>query len=354
MPDVTMKIVILQNENPLDSIRWEKACKKSKHRIKHFKISVLSNSWLEKIQEINPHIILTKPGGISYFYKNVYDERLMILANELQYFCFPSFREVMFYENKKYLSYWLKANNIPHPSTVVFYNKCEALDWLKSASYPLVGKTNIGASGSGVQILKDKATAEKYILNAFSKKGLGRRVGPNLAKGGLLKRGIKYVCSPKSIMQKIKKYNVISSEIQQGFILLQKYVPHNFEWRVVRMGDSFFAHKKVKKGEKTSGSLIKEYATPPFELLDFVKNITDKHNLLSQAVDLFEGDSGYLINEMQCIFGQSDPYQMLINGEPGRYISKSGRWIFESGDFNTNESYDLRLETAINLYRNRH
>lgn len=53
---------------------------------------------------------------------------------------------------------------------------------------------------------------------------------------------------------------------------------------------------------------------------------------------------------MQCIFGQSDPYQMLVNGIPGRYVMIEGNWIFEEGDFNTNQSYDLRLETALNLY----
>jgi hypothetical protein len=40
---------------------------------------------------------------------------------------------------------------------------------------------------------------------------------------------------------------------------------------------------------------------------------------------------------------------MLIDGKPGRYINKSGKWIFEEGDFNTNESYDLRLQAALDL-----
>lgn len=45
----------------------------------------------------------------------------------------------------------------------------------------------------------------------------------------------------------------------------------------------------------------------------------DKFNFTSQAIDVFETGDQLLINEMQCIFGQSDPYQMLIDGEPGRY-----------------------------------
>ena len=54
-----------------------------------------------------------------------------------------------------------------------------------------------------------------------------------------------------------------------------------------------------------------------------------------------------LINEMQCIFGQSDPYQMLVGGVAGRYIYQDNQWKFEAGDFNTNESFDLRLQSII-------
>ena len=69
------------------------------------------------------------------------------------------------------------------------------------------------------------------------------------------------------------------------------------------------------------------------------------------AVDLFETKSGnYLVNEMQCIFGQSDPYQMLVDNKPGRYIYKD-RWIFEEGDFASNECYDLRLEYILQRFQ---
>ena len=117
------------------------------------------------------------------------------------------------------------------------------------------------------------------------------------------------------------------------------------------MGDSFFAHKKLKLGEKTSGSLLKGYGDPPPDLLDFVKAITDKHKFYSQSIDIFESERGYLVNEMQCFFGQSDPHQMIINSIPGRYIYSDSGWIFEAGSFNTNESYDLRLAAALDILK---
>jgi len=38
---------------------------------------------------------------------------------------------------------------------------------------------------------------------------------------------------------------------------------------------------------------------------------------------------------------------MMVDGKPGRYIKKGGKWIFEEGAFNQNESYNLRLEYVL-------
>jgi hypothetical protein len=168
--------------------------------------------------------------------------------------------------------------------------------------------------------------------------------------GSILRRGFKYISHPGDISEKIKKYQTILSDTQRRFVILQEHIPHDFEWRAVRMGDSFFAHKKVKVGEKASGVLQKKYDNPPLGILDFVKEITDRFGFYSQAVDIFETGGKYLVNEMQCIFGQSDPYQMLVDGQPGRYLHLDGKWVFEAGDFNTNESFDLRLNVALDLY----
>lgn len=149
------------------------------------------------------------------------------------------------------------------------------------------------------------------------------------------------------VKQRLKDYQTDLLNIQYHFVILQKFIKHNWEWRCVRIGDSFFAHKKLVKGDMASGTLKKGYNDVPDNLLNFIKSVSDKHNLKSVAIDVFESDDRYYINEIQCFFGQSDPYQMLINGKPGRYIFKDGSWHFEEGMFNTNESYDLRLEHAL-------
>jgi glutathione synthase/RimK-type ligase-like ATP-grasp enzyme len=342
-----IKLVILRNELDKDHLRWVVACEKFEGRLSFQIVDVTKNDWLDRILVFKPDLILTRPGGLTAPFKQLYDERLMILSKELNFRCFPSLDEVLIYENKRYFSYWLRAHKIPHPKTDVFYFKDEAISFLDNADFPLVGKVNIGASGSGVVILKSYNQAKIYVNNTFSGKGAEKRVGPNLNKSGLLKRGIRYLLQPGRISQKMSIYNRLSKDRQIGFVIIQEYVPHPYEWRVVRIGDSFFAHKKMKLGDKASGSLLKNYDNPPHEILDFVKEITDKFDFHSQAVDIFETEKGYLVNEMQCIFGQSDPYQMLVDGRPGRYCYKNANWIFEEGDFNTNESYDLRLSSVL-------
>ncbi len=345
-----IKLCILGNENVGSTKLWEQACAK-REDLSWAVINFCAANWMKKIELGKYDLYLTKPGGLTQRFKQLYDERLQILCQELGAKAFPSLKEVLIYENKRYLSFWLQANSIAHPKTWVFYDKREALDFCAGANYPLVGKSNIGASGRGVLILKDAAAASRYIKRHFSTSGALSRWYPDLKKGKIIPRVQRMLQNKAYRQQKTRAYAAIRKDPQRGFVFLQEYIEHSFEWRVVRMGDSFFAHKKLQKKGKASGTLLKGYENPPLELFDFVKNITDNHALFSQSVDIFESSRGYLVNEMQCFFGQSDPHQMFVDGIPGRYLNKGGNWLFEAGDFNTNESYDLRLDTAIRLYR---
>lgn len=343
------RVVILANETPNDHLLWVKACESYSEQIAFRIVDLTKNKWLENIQTEPFDVLLAKPGGLTSHFKDLYDERIYILERCLGYKLFPSAEEIFIYENKRFLSFWLDANRIPHPKTFVFYHKKEAIEFFENAVLPIVAKVNIGASGSGVIVLHKIEDAIIYLNNTFDGKGAKQRSGPNLEKGGLLRRGLHYVIHPKQIFSKIKIYRTRKQNLQKGFVIFQEHIPHNFEWRVVRIGDSFFAHKKLKIGEKASGSLLKNYSNPPLELLDFIKNITDKHQFKSLAVDIFETeDKKYLVNEMQCIFGQSDSYQMLVNGKAGRYRFKDKGWMFEEGDYNRNESFDLRIDWVLN------
>lgn len=343
--------VVLANERSDDHLLWLKACSEYENEIKCRVVNLTSHDWFEQIHSESFDILLAKPGGINEQLKKLYDERVTILARTMSYPIFPSLDEILIYENKRYLASWLKAKNLPHPVSQIFYDKNEALQFCEDRKFPIVAKTNIGASGSGVRILKNYSSAVQYINDTFSDKGAPQRTGPNLEKGDYLSRLWFMIQNPDKLKQKLKIYKSRSEGKQKGFVFFQEFIAHTFEWRIVRIGESFFAHKKLLKGEKASGSLLKGYDNPPLELFDFAKKITDENQFYSQALDVFESPNGYLINEMQCIFGQSDPYQMLVDGKPGRYIWKNNTWVFEEGYYNQNESYNLRVEHIIKTYR---
>jgi len=345
-------LIILANENSTDHQQWVEACNGHKEGIIYKIVNLSSSDWLNEIKRCDADYFLSRPPGLSSVFKQLYDERLYIIANVLQKPVYPSLEECLIYENKRFLYTWLAAQKIPHPNTNIFYNINEGEKFIKDSHFPLVAKTNIGASGSGVTILYSEKDAIKYLRRVFFGNGAPKRWGPNFSKGGLLKRGFQYVIHPNFIFQKINIYKKKRLEVQKDFVIFQEFISHDFEWRVVRIGDSFFAHKKLKTGEKSSGSLIKGYENPPLKLLDFVKGITDKHHFYSQAIDIFEdNEREYLVNEMQCIFGQSDPFQMLVGGKKGRYRFLEKKWIFEEGDFARNACFDLRLEYVLSKMR---
>lgn len=345
-----LKLAILENDIADDHLLWIKACEQMKDSVEWAVINITKVSWLQDILAGSFDGLLATPSGSTSRFKILCDERITILHSVCGLPVFPSLEEIMIYENKKYLSYWLAANNIPHPKTWVFYYLQEALDFVKYASFPLVAKTNVGAGGSGVTILYSLQEVREYITTTFSGAGIKRIVSPKWRSKGFARRVLAKLTNLNELRLKVAKYKSAKSEIQRDFVLLQEYIPHAFEWRCVRIGASFFAHKKVKYKDKASGSLLKSYETPPVELLNFVKQITDSKGFQSQAIDIFVAENGtYLVNEMQCIFGQSDPYQMLVDGQPGRYIFDTGRWIFQAGDFNKFESFLLRLETFTSI-----
>lgn len=345
-----LRLAILKVEIDKDYALWETVCHEMRDHVEWESIDIDRSDWLQRIQRGRFDGLLAMPPGITNAYKGMYDERVNILNTVLGLPVFPSMEEISVYENKKYLSYWLAANGIPHPKTWVFYQEQEAIDFAAKAKMPIVGKTNVGASGRGVTIVKSNAEAIEYVKNTFSGKGSMRSTGPNLRKKGLAMRALKKLANPKAFMARLQHYKAEGSEVQKDYVILQEHIPHSWEWRCVRIGDSFFAHKKMVKGEKASGSLIKGYENPSFALLDFVKEVTDKRHFMSQSVDIFEtADGHYLVNEMQCTFGQSDPYQMLVDGVPGRYRRIDDEWVFEPGDFNKYQSFLLRLEYFIEV-----
>ncbi|MBK7732358.1 MAG: hypothetical protein IPI37_06260 [Bacteroidales bacterium] len=344
------RIVIFRNEAADDHLPWVEACNRRQGEVEAEVIDITASDWLERFHMKNYDLVLLRPPGRTELFKRLYDERAHILYNYAGVPVYPSLNEVLIYENKRFLSDWLNINNIPYPQTRVFFDRKEAMEYAGSGvRLPLVAKTNIGASGNGVRFIHDKKELYDYIHNAFGKES--ELDSLKLRKGSIAGKLIRAFTIRGFVKKRMGEYRASYLNPQRGFVIFQEFVPHEFEWRCVRIGDSYFAHKKLARNNKSSGTLMKGYDPVPVSLLEFIRETTERTGLSSVSIDLFERDGQYLVNEIQCFFGQSDPYQMLVDSVAGRYRFLGQKWVFEAGDFASNACYDLRLEHALGLIR---
>ena len=350
------RLALLKNETSSDHHGWVQACEKYSDIVKYDIINLVAENWLEKILGKKYDFSLIRPPGSIAYYKQMYDERVYIINKVLNIPIYPTFTEQLIYENKRLLSYFLKSSGIPHPRTWVFYRRDEAFNFINNCKFPIVAKTSIGASGRGVEILRNRTDALRYTDNSFSEGGVNRSYLPNFRRGNYLQRLKKRMSNIGESIEYFKeKKKAATIDPQKWFVIFQEYIKAEYEWRCVVINDSYFGHKKLPSfGEKLSGTSKVSWDIPDEELLNFLKDIVDRNGFCSQAIDLFfDSERGYLVNELQCFWGSKNPYQMIKDGKPGRFRFKNGQWVFEEGNFNQNNSYDLRLQHLLKILNNK-
>lgn len=111
--------------------------------------------------------------------------------------------QVQLYEDKS-AQFWRWKEWMP--DTWRYTDQGQALEFLKTATFPLVSKADVGASSVNVRILPDLAAARSHIREIFE-----RGIVVDHCSG-----------TPKSR--------------QKGYVLLQRFIPHNITCRVNAIG----------------------------------------------------------------------------------------------------------------------
>lgn len=327
-----MTLGILKGFLDSHSLSYEEACKALK--IDYKLIDLLSPHWIDLILNSQCAGFLCHPPCDFSEQKQIYDEKLYFINKVLGLPIYPSFEELFIYENKRNMAAWLQIHKFPHPRTLVFARKEDAKNYLLKASYPLVLKSNSGASASGVNIVSKPRTALKILNQVFG------RFHPALAFGKI-----------RIVKNRNKIPIPFIGDSQRHYLIVQDFMKLKWEWRIIKIGNSYFGHQKLLKGSFASGSGQVGWEDPPKELLYLVKSIAETGKFQSLSVDIFETlDEKYLVNEIQSMFGSILPYQMKVNNIPGRYVyvEKSDSFEFEEGEFNIMGSNYLRVEHFVN------
>lgn len=281
-------------------------------------LDLFSNDWMRIVEESGCDAFLVWPSVNTTVWKEMFDDRLRIMEQQLGKIVYPTCNETWLYENKRRTHEWLAANHIPQPKTWVFYELEEARAFATDVPLPVVFKTSLGGSSRGVRILRRRHDVVRVVEEAFF-----RGIVPD---------------------------RFYALDRQWGSAYFQEYLPDVHEWRMIRIGSSYFGYRKGRVADFHSGTQIKEWVEPPREYLDMVRRITDRGRFTSMNVDLFvTQDSRVLVNELHTVFGQSTVEQMRIGGKPGRYMycEADDAWRFEEGDFARNGCANARIEYLL-------
>jgi hypothetical protein len=282
-------------------------------------INLFASDWLDIIRSAKVDAFLVWPSVRLSIWKSLFDERLEVMERDLGHLIFPSYRECWIYENKRRLRDWLEAHDQPRPRSWVFYNFDEAMEFAESCEMPIVSKTVIGASGSGVRIIRDRGALRSYIERVFRR---GIVVGSRL-----------------------------HLDAEWGFVIFHEYLQDVKEWRMVRIGDSFMGYQKEQVGDYHSGSHAWSWGMPPRPALDLLREVTDLGGFRSMAVDVFVTTDGrYVVNEMQTVFGATTPVdQLRVDDVAGKLIYHEDRddYEFVPGDFSRNACCNLRVQYVL-------
>ena len=299
-------------------------------------VDIFSANWIDNVKQASDCDGFFCPSNcVSQEMKTIQDERLFFVSHVMNRPIYPDFTGLYIHESKRNMAAWLDLYGYPHATTRVFTNRVEALKFIDSCRYPFVTKSNVGAGASKVVIVKNKAQARRLVKMCLSDSRL-KFLFPGLSYRMRFHHA--WIPRVKDVRNR-----------QKDYFIAQDYVKDvMYEWRILKVGDSYFGHQKLLKGQFASGSGLVGWVAPPRELLDMVRDLCEKGGFRCMDVDVFETKGGkYSINELQAFFGSYLDYQMCIDGHHGRYVWNGNDYVFEEGDFNVLGSTKLKIEDFI-------
>lgn len=278
-------------------------------------LDIRVTNWIDLIKKSECDAIVCWASVSTMTLKEMTDERLKFIDEDMNMKIYPTAFEVWLYENKRRVRDWLMINNFDIPETWCFYTEDEAYDFLDKAPFPVVFKTALGSASHGVEICRKKHEAIKLVKKCFGEGVTAERTDPR--------------------------------NKQLDFIMFQEYLSKVEEKRMIRIGDTYACIDKIQKGDFHSGSGIQRWGKPTNDLLELTKAITDKGKFKCMDVDFFVTPDGRsMVNELQTFFYGN--YPVIPDSDlRGAYKFEVSEWKFMPGNFNRNSYCNLRLEKLL-------
>lgn len=227
---------------------------------------------------------------------------------------FPSIATSWHFDDKVAQTYLLDALGAPQPQAWVWWEKERAVEWAKSAEYPVIFKLATGAGSSNVLKLESAAEAEEIIDLMF-----GRGTFPmmmNEYRPSLLPK------TRRQAKERVRRFidaarHVVTGEFpalpdqwwkpEKGYAFFQEFLPNNeFDTRVTVIGDRAFAFRRMNRpGDfRASGSGNIDWSPEAIDpaCLEIALEVSSKANFQTMAYDFLYKDGKPVICEISYTF----------------------------------------------------
>jgi len=211
------------------------------------------SSWLREAQRFD--MVVWRPMSYPHELEEC-RRKFHILEEELGILCYPSVAEVQLYEDKITQFELLRSHGLPVIDTFVSHSEDETMEYLAHCEYPLVWKLTAGSGSLGVELVRTRRTAQRWVRQVFS--FAGRRT----------------------------YWSYVS---QKSYVYLQRFVPNaGYDLRVIVVGSTVFGYyRDVPKGEfRASGMHTERHDPPSAEAISLARRVAEVLDLPHVAVDM--------------------------------------------------------------------
>ena len=168
---------------------------------------------------------------------------------------FPSWRTSWFFEDKIAQRYLMEASDIPTPKTWVFWRQKDAIDFLKSTTYPLVLKLAFGIGSDNVRLIHSFEEGQYWTSKLFGEGLISLKIKePRPLLREIAARGRD---AAKTLLGIAPTEYSLEPDIQRGCVLFQEFLPDNQgDLRILVIGNRAFGfQRKNRPGDfRASGS----------------------------------------------------------------------------------------------------
>ncbi|MCD4828959.1 MAG: hypothetical protein K8R90_05965 [Candidatus Cloacimonetes bacterium] len=218
---------------------------------------------------------------------------LPVVEEHLNIPCFPDRATWWSYDDKLRQKYLCDAHGYPMVPSWVFWERSDALEWLKTTDYPVVFKLKGGAGSSNVVLVKTRQQGEKLVRQMF---------GPGLMSG-------KFHWSDQSLRHRTTQFIRRMQKKAAGhesnrfwmrdknYIMFQKFMPGNeFDMRITTIGDRAFGFLRYNRPNdfRASGSGKIEYNCEKIDrnCLEIALRISREQRFQTMTYDFLYDASG--------------------------------------------------------------